>query len=88
MKVFYYYLLIINVIALILYGIDKLKAKFHHQRISEMVLLNLSVFGGVYGALTGMYLFHHKTRKKLFKVVNFTCLIIYTFLIYYVWRFK
>lgn len=84
MKVFYYYLIIVNVVAFLFYGLDKLKARFHRWRISEIILLNLSVIGGVFGAIIGMYLFHHKTKKNLFRVVNVFFFIGYILLIYYV----
>lgn len=86
MKIYLFYLVIINVISFILYGIDKLNAKLNIFRIPEKVLLNLSIFGGVYGSILGMCLFHHKTRKKLFIRVNVSCFIIYTLFIIYLWR--
>ena len=63
----YAYLLIINIFAFILYGIDKYKAKKHLWRIPEIWLLGVSVVGGSIGALTGMYTFHHKTKHLKFK---------------------
>lgn len=86
MKVYFYYLIGINICALLLYGIDKLAAKLNVRRIPEKVLLNLSIFGGCYGSLIGMYLFHHKTRKKIFIRVNVACFIIYTLFNLYFWR--
>ena len=62
------YLLIINIIAIIMYGIDKWKAHRKQWRISEKMLLFLAVIGGSAGALAGMYIFHHKTLKKKFTV--------------------
>ena len=41
-----YYLLAINVVAFIMYGIDKYKAKKAKWRISEATLLLLAVLGG------------------------------------------
>ena len=61
------YLIIINVITMIIYGVDKYKAKHHQWRISEAMLLFLAIIGGSVGALVAMSLFHHKTRKPLFK---------------------
>lgn len=62
------YLLGINVLTLILFGVDKLKAKKHWWRIPESTLLILAVMGGSIGAVTGMYLFHHKTMHKKFYI--------------------
>ena len=62
-----YYLLAINAIAFIMYGIDKYKAKKAKWRISEATLLLLAVLGGSIGAWAGMRLWHHKTMHKKFK---------------------
>lgn len=61
------YLLIVNVMTFILYGIDKYKAKHHHWRISERTLFTLTIIGGAIGALLAMYIFRHKTKTPLFK---------------------
>ena len=62
-----YYLLAINAVALIVYGIDKYKAKKAKWRISEATLLLLAVLGGSIGAWMGMKVWHHKTMHKKFK---------------------
>lgn len=62
------YLLVINVIALAVYGIDKRKAIRHAWRIPETTLIFLAVIGGSVGALLGMKIFHHKTRKPKFSI--------------------
>ena len=49
-----YYLLVINVVTFLIYGIDKWKAKQGSWRISEATLLILAVIGGSIGALLGM----------------------------------
>ena len=59
---------IINIIAFIMYGIDKWKAHRKQWRISEKMLLFLAVIGGSAGALAGMYIFHHKTLHKKFTI--------------------
>ena len=61
---------IISVVALVLYGIDKAKAKKHLWRIPESVLLGVGFFGGAVGALAAMHLFRHKTNHWYFWVVN------------------
>jgi len=50
-----------------MYGIDKRRALRDKWRIPESRLLWMSVFG-VFGALVGMAVFHHKTRKKKFSI--------------------
>ena len=61
------YLLAVNITSILLYGIDKYKAKKGRWRISEATLLLIAVFGGSIGAWTGMRLWHHKTMHKKFK---------------------
>ncbi|MBQ5918172.1 MAG: DUF1294 domain-containing protein, partial [Lachnospiraceae bacterium] len=56
-----YYILGINVITFIIYGIDKLKAKKGKWRTPEACLLGLAVIGGSIGAYLGIKVWHHKT---------------------------
>ena len=62
-----YYLIVINVVTFLVYGIDKWKAKQGSWRISEATLLMLAVIGGSIGALLGMKVWRHKTQRKKFK---------------------
>ena len=68
MKILVYYLIIINIAAWIMYGLDKWKAKSGAWRIPERTLLLTALAGGSVGALAGMLLFHHKTRKPKFMI--------------------
>ncbi|MBP3234933.1 MAG: DUF1294 domain-containing protein [Oribacterium sp.] len=61
------YLIVINVIAFLLYGIDKEKARKGRWRISEKELILVAVIGGSVGAFFGMHFFHHKTRHWYFR---------------------
>lgn len=61
------YLVIINIIAFIVYGIDKLKAKRGKWRITEATLLLLAIIGGSIGAWCGVKVWHHKTLHKKFR---------------------
>ena len=64
LEYFLYYLIIINILTFIIYGIDKEKCKKMGQwRISESILLLLAVVGGSFGAWFGMRKFHHKSQK-------------------------
>lgn len=60
------YLLAVNLLAFAAFGLDKRRAVRGKWRIPERTLLLLAAFGGSIGALLGMRLFHHKTRKKKF----------------------
>ena len=62
------YLVIVNIAALILFGVDKSRAVHHRWRIPEATLFLSALIGGGIGAWVGMYLFHHKTRKWYFVV--------------------
>ena len=62
-----YYLLAINAVTFIVYGIDKYEAKKAMWRISEATLLLLAILGGSIGAWVGMKVWHHKTMHKKFK---------------------
>ena len=66
-NVFPYYLIFINIVTFLVYGIDKWKAKQGSWRISEATLLMLAVIGGTIGALLGMQVWRHKTMHKKFK---------------------
>ncbi len=67
LKAILIYLLVINAMTFIGYGLDKYKAKHDKWRISEATLLLLVVFGGSIGAWCGMKVWHHKTMHKKFK---------------------
>lgn len=61
------YLVVINVLTFLTFGIDKWKAKKAKWRIREAALLVLAVLGGSIGAWLGMKVWHHKTLHKKFK---------------------
>ena len=65
-----YYLIIINIITFLLYGSDKYFAIKNQRRVSEYHLLVFSFFGGCIGAIIGMKVFHHKTKKIKFWILN------------------
>ncbi|MBR4719080.1 MAG: DUF1294 domain-containing protein [Lachnospiraceae bacterium] len=62
------YLLCVNLLGLIYFFIDKQKAKRQSWRTPEATLFTIAIFGGSIGCLLGMYLFHHKTRKRAFYI--------------------
>ena len=66
-NVLLYYLIAVNTLTFVVYGIDKWKAKQGSWRISEATLLTLAVIGGSIGALLGMKIWNHKTMHKKFK---------------------
>ncbi len=60
------YVVIINIIAFIVMGIDKRKAKKRAWRIPEATLFILAGIGGSIGSIAGMYTFRHKTKHRSF----------------------
>lgn len=72
------YLTFVNLIAFILYGVDKWKAKRDRWRIRERTLLLWAAAGGGAGALLGMKLWRHKTRKPVFIFVVPVCFVAWT----------
>lgn len=64
------YLLIINLITFITFGVDKRKAQKDKWRISEDSLVTLMLIGGAIGSYLGINKFRHKTQKTKFKVAQ------------------
>ena len=62
------YLAVVNILTIIVFGVDKVNAKSNRQRVRIVTLLGLAFIGGSVGALIGMYGFHHKTKKAYFTV--------------------
>jgi uncharacterized membrane protein YsdA (DUF1294 family) len=65
--ILYWYLLVINILAFVCYGLDKLKAKRNAPRVSERTLLLLALVGGGVGAWLGMLVWRHKTKHAKFR---------------------
>lgn len=87
MRYLYYYLIIINILSFIIYGIDKFKAIVNKWRFSEKFLLLLALIGGGIGSLLGMLIFRHKTHKVYFFIINIVMIIIYIIGgLYFLWR--
>ena len=66
------WLVLINLVTFLVFGLDKWKArrKVRNEtirRVPEKTLFLLFVLGGSIGALLGMRIFHHKTRKWYFR---------------------
>ena len=48
--------------------LDKRKAKKGQWRISEQFLFYVTLLGGGFGTIIGMYTFRHKTKKMRFTI--------------------
>lgn len=62
------WLVLINLIAFAMFGMDKKRAKKGQWRISEKGLFLAALLGGSIGAICGMQLFRHKTRHWYFRI--------------------
>ena len=80
------YLVTINVVTFLMFGVDKWKARRSRWRIRETSLLGLAVLGGSIGALIGMKVWHHKTMHKKFKYGLPLILLVQIALIYFLER--
>lgn len=80
------YFIGINVLAFFLYYLDKQKSLLKKRRIRESTLLIVSFMGGSFLGYLGMFMFHHKTRKWYFHVVNLVSIVLYSYFFYCVGR--
>ena len=60
------FLIAINIASFAVFGIDKRRAELGKWRIKERTMILMAVIGGSVGALTGMYVFRHKTKHPKF----------------------
>jgi len=72
----WYYIIFINILGFLLMGWDKYSAIKEKWRISENTLLSIALIGGGIGSFLGMFLFHHKTKKKRFLIGIPLCILI------------
>ena len=63
------YLVVINLMAFVLYGIDKKRAIRNEHRIRESILLWIARLGGAIGSWLGIKIFRHKTKHTKFRVI-------------------
>jgi uncharacterized membrane protein YsdA (DUF1294 family) len=75
-------LVVVNCTSLALFTIDKFQSKKRGWRIPESRLLLIAFFAP-YGALAGMLIARHKTRKPKFLLSILAILILQTLLIIY-----
>ncbi len=75
-----------NVLAFLLYGIDKVKAKAGAWRIPERTLLGVAFLGGAFGAFLGMQIFRHKTKHAQFVILVPLCCVLHLVLLVFLLR--
>ena len=71
------YLVVVNVIAYIVYALDKKKARRGAWRISEKTLILLAAIGGAGGAWLAMQVLRHKTKHVKFMVGVPVCMLLW-----------
>lgn len=67
------WLALINLMTFLVFGFDKLKAKYKEKhegarRVPEKTLFLLAALGGSVGALLGMRVWRHKTLHRSFRI--------------------
>ncbi|MEM7335791.1 MAG: DUF1294 domain-containing protein [Chloroflexota bacterium] len=82
------YLITVNLIAFLTFGIDKWLASSGRRRISENTLFLLSFFGGSPGALIAQQMFRHKTAKRPFQIRFWAIVILQLVLLVIFYQFQ
>lgn len=80
------YFICMNILGLMIMGIDKYKAKKKTFRIPEATLFAIAIFGGSVGTTLGMFLFRHKTRHWYFLYGMPLILLIQAAIVYILYR--
>lgn len=76
-------LIVLNLFAFTLMGLDKYFAIKQRRRIAERNLLSVAFLGGSLGIYFGMVVFRHKTRKALFNLGVPLMMLLHFFLFWY-----
>lgn len=82
MKIFLYYILLVNIYGFILMYLDKNKSKKGKWRISENKLFITAILFGSLGIFLGMYAFRHKTKHPKF-IIGIPVIIILQLFLYF-----
>lgn len=83
LKLFLAYLILINLVSFILFGIDKYRARHGKWRIPEATLFTVAIIGGSIGAYVGMSVWRHKTKHKQF-TIGIPLIILLQFALYWI----
>ena len=83
------YIIIVNIIGFLIMLIDKRKAEKGSWRIQEKTIFIITALGGGIGTITGMYVFHHKTKKMRFTIgLPLITILEIIAIIYYIFLYK
>ena len=76
-EIYIFWLLITNIIAILLYFLDKNKEIKHRYRIKESILLGITILGGSLGTLIGLYGIRHKNKHWYFVLTTYLSLVLH-----------
>ena len=79
-----WHFVLINLMTIVAYGVDKKAARKGQWRVPEMQLHLMELSGGSPGAFFAQKLFHHKTKKKSFQLLFWFVLAFQVVVVYYV----
>ena len=82
MKIFLYYVLLVNIYGFVLMYIDKNKSKKGRWRIPENKLFITAILFGRLGIFFGMHAFRHKTKHLKF-VIGIPIIILLQLFLYF-----
>ena len=77
------YLVIVNLFGFLVMWWDKRQARLGNWRTPEKTIFMITLFGGGFGTIAGMYKFRHKTKKLKFTIglptilISEICLVVY-----------
>lgn len=69
-------ILVMSIISFAMYVSNYKREVFEKEQISEAVMLFSGICFGAIGALLGMFIFHYKTKSKLYLITNIVSLLI------------
>ena len=78
---------IMNILTVIIYAIDKIKAIIGTYRIRESVLLLFSFLFGSVGGLFSLYVIRHKNRHLHFVILNWVSLLLHIVITIVVYKY-
>ena len=87
MYLLFFYLIIINILAMFFTVSDKLRAIKHKRRISEFTLMTIAALGGSVTMLITMLIIRHKTRHLKFMLGIPVIILIQLSIVFLIWRF-
>ena len=76
------YFILINIIGVLLMGLDKYQAIKQSSRIAEKYFVLISFLGGFVGVYLGMKMFRHKTLKTSFQIKILGAFLLFLLIIY------